>query len=257
MSENVLNFNVEEEVGQEKRVKPDVAYNNLCLLGLTSVTVTDDLSSDSKETYEFHGMNVPRLIFNFEQYHSDGVRRVYNYVVSPVVSTKSDGQPMELKTIKNLFTSQYEHIRHIFAAFADLPTNKWKDMKKFKLDGLVLEGTPEERLKSTKKFYTQLSKLFIDTEDKPLYLQSNEKPYRLTAKLILNKNKGGELAKSVAFPAFLNDGFIEMAKISPDGKLSTALEIKATEDVIYRESNPAADLGLPTGGGQVAALDNL
>jgi hypothetical protein len=232
-----LNINLNDSVVSKVKVKADPALNNLCSLRLVNVEVTEQVSVESKEDYEYHGMNIPNLIFEFEQDHSDGIERFLTYAIKPVVSVKNDGSINPTKTRNAIYLSQYKHVRHIYDAFTSLPNVI--PMDKLKLPELKTEGVDKEQhLKDVKKWFQAMATWFIGTDKNPIYLNANGDGHKLLTKLIINKN-----AKTIDIPQYINDGFIELLKME-NGKIVTGLEIKPNESVVYQ----AVGGNMPNGG---------
>jgi len=235
-----LNINLTDSVVSKVKVKADPALNNLCSLRLVNVEVREQVSTDSKDDFEYHGMNVPNLIFEFEQDHSDGIERYLTYSLGPVVSIKKDGNPNPTKVRNSIYLSQYKHVRHIYDAFTSLPNTI--PMDKLKLPELKTEGVDKEQhLKDVKKWYKAMANWFIGTDNKPIYLNANGDGHKLLTKLIINKN-----AKTIDIPQYINDGFIELLKME-NGKVITGLEIKPNESVVFQAVSNSMPGGMPGG----------
>lgn len=239
-----LNINIDDSVVSKVKVKADPALNNLCGLRLVGVAITELVSTDSKEEYQYHGMTIPNIVFNFEQDHSDKVERFLDFTLGPVVLIKNDGEINPVKTVNNIYLSQYKHVRHIYDAFASLPNTKpLTKLPKLKTDGV----TPEQHIKDLMKWYETLVSWFTGKDEKGIYLNGKGDSYKLIAKLLINKN-----SKTIDVPNYINDGFIELMKIE-NGKLVTGLEIKPNEAVVFTpvtNGMPGMDTSVPGGAPQ-------
>jgi len=250
-----LNIDLNDSVVNKIKIKADPALNNLCSLRLLNVSVTEQVSTDSKEVYEYHGMNVPNLVFEFAQDHSDGIERFLTWAIKPVVSIMNDGSINPSKTRNSIYLGQYKHVRHIYDAFTSLPNTI--PMDKLKLPELVIDGVPKEQhLKDVKKWYQAMATWFVDKDKKPIYTNVNGDGYKLLTKCIINKN-----AKTIDIPQYINDGFIELLKME-NSKVVTGLEIKPNEAVVFQAvgsnmpigSNASIPGGIPSGMVDVEAL---
>ena len=238
----MLNIDLNDSVVSKVKVKADPALNNLCSLRLTNVSFSEQVSNESKEEYEYHGMLLPNLVFEFEQDHSDGIARFLTFVIKPVVAIKNDGSINPTKTRNSIYLGQYKHVRHIYDAFTSLPNTV--PMNKLKLPALNIDGvTKGQHLKDIKKWYQAMAAWFIGVDKTAIYTNANEEAYKLIAKLIINKN-----AKTIDIPQYINDGFIELLKME-NGKVVTGLEIKPNESVTYQAVGGNMPGGTPVPGG--------
>jgi hypothetical protein len=263
----MITFNPNDDIRNRNPLKADESINHNVLLQLVSVNVeSKEQSLDSVKATEmqseYSGHNVPRIYFEFKQMflpgsllHKEGKDRFYVYTESPIVSfmnAKNPGEernPMEKDVLKNLYTEQFKHLMEIYNAFK-LSPNFRPIKSEFNLNP---DTTIEARLNLFTDYFNTFAIGINGKEgEKPAFVDGNNQPIPLIAKVIVNK--GG---KRLEFPTYTGSGFIEGAKIINNIVVNT-FDIKPNETTNISEVKK--DINSITGGmppGMQAGLKDL
>ncbi len=240
---NPIKIDVNQSVTSRLSFEPTPEYNNLCLGYLKEVRF-EETESDSTAKWEFAGMTVPRIVFEFEQLKDQYNNRDRYYVHSelPVTITKSNGEERKETDIVRSYTEMWRRLKHIHDAYAKSanfsPINENPEF-----DPSLPEG---ERLDQIKAFFKYMAKAFNVGKDKetPIFEPNGgDKRTNLVAmKLIATGQKGNRLA----FPTFVGKGFIEPAAFT-NSKLDVTLKFGPNETV------QLGQVSMPSGSGSNAA----
>ena len=223
-------FDVNANVTSRLKFKPIAQFNNLCLGYLQSVltTVSEEVA-DSSKGYEYGGLKIPMLTFEFIEWKENpsDEDRYYTHRITPIVSRKNDGSAMAKKDLDNIYQSMWFQIKHIMDAY---------NVKVEKLPEIDENAVPEERLKQFTAFFKAIETLFnTGLAGKPVYKNADGVGLLMAMKLVADYNTG----KFLGFPTFVGEGFIERAHLLIDDTtkkvvLKTTLEIKPQESVELR-----------------------
>lgn len=219
--QGVVSFE-EENVETRLNFKPDPALGNLCMgyindvrVELNEVPLLDEHGAESE--WEYKGCKLPSIAIEFKQCKTDAnpKDRFYTFRVSPVTTTKKNGEPVDEKTVVSIMQQNYNRLRHI--------ANQFKGLKNYPNLGTCPSinylADPKTRCEQYEAFFEYFKKLLIGKdEEKPMY-----KGVKLFMKLVANYKTG----KYLEFPSFVGRGFVERVI---EGQAPT-LEFEANETV--------------------------
>jgi hypothetical protein len=232
-----IKINTSEEVTSKLPFIPYSQFNNFCPAYLTGVEFTDvESKEDSK--WEFRGCTIPRLAFYFTEYKlsADEKTRYFSHSELPITVIKVDGTASTDANLEKRFTEMWKRIKHIHDQFSECKNYKAIDFTiNFNTDGDITK-----RLASIKKFFINVSDAFnIGADGKtPIYSKND----LLLLKLIAS----GKNLSYLAFPSFVNRGFIEKVNIK-DGKIESTLAFHPSETVELGVSAIANASSVPAG----------
>lgn len=208
-------FNVDKPVESIKPFLPEERHKfiNLCILTKVSVKMMTPAAEDQNgvpSTYEYAGIEIPTLVFEFKQIRPEGddTERVSIYTEKPCVINKKDGGVIADKDIKMILDQMFDRILHIHNS---LKKNvNYKEMKNSEVPELKETVAVPERLASYTAFFQYIADSFnIGKNNLPIYKDEKGKPVLLWLKLIANYPDG----KYLTLPTFVGKGFIEMFNI--------------------------------------------
>jgi len=225
-----ISFNTEEEVVQVLGFKAQPELNNLCSGTIKRVELIEKLSTDSKEDYEYHGMNVSSILIEFKQ-NVDGRDRIYKHIENPIVAVTNAGEPIEDDKLESLMMEQYKRLMHILSSYKAVANYNAKVV----IPDIDFSLPAAERLASFKAFYEAFVNYFNKgTDGNPIFTGKKQ-----IMKLIYAKKKDGSLNNKFEFPNFVGKGFIEPLVMNGT-RLVTSLEVYANEAITYVKVNPSA-----------------
>jgi hypothetical protein len=229
----MIKFNVNEDVTSKLKFKPNPTLNNLCLGTLENVSVqySDIEAVDNKgvkKDWEFSGMKIPRLVFEFKNVVADTdvdkAERTFIHSESVITITKNTGEKVEKKTVNDLYHAMWKRIKHIHDAYKDSPN--FVAIKT--LPEMIDDGTAQERAKNFDEFFTAIAAVFSNKEGKKIYQNAKEQGIITFMKLVALKDN-----KYLTFPTYVGEGFIEAYK---EGVPPT-IELKPSETVVIKSSD--------------------
>ncbi len=225
-----IKFSRKDDATSRLPFKPSEEYNNLCLGHLTGVHLDHSVSDEDKE-WEFAGMEIPRIVLEFEQWKDKtDVARFYTYSEIPVTVVRKDGSEMKESTVMMRYEKTWKKLKHIYDSFNFSPN--WKPLPfdpEFDPDGDV-----ETRLKEWDVFFKKIADAFNKGKDKetPIFPTDKVKETLITMKLVANGNR-------LTFPEFTSTGFIEKT-VFKGNNLQTLLEFKYNESITIEANSRQA-----------------
>lgn len=210
-------FDVDKVVEGLKPFLPEEKYKfiNLCKLNKVSVKMVKAATEDDKgvpSTYEYAGIEIPNLVFEFQQIRPDGddSERFYIHAEKPCVINKKDGGIVTDKEISGIITQMFDRILHIHKAFAK--SVNYKDMKNAEVPELKETAAIADRIASYVAFFEYIAASFNSGKIPtiPIYKDDKQKSVLLWLKLVANYPDG----KYLTIPGFVGKGFIEMFKLT-------------------------------------------
>ena len=213
----------EEVVERRLAFKPDPELGNLCMgiindvrIDIREVPLLDDKGVES--TWEYAGCKFPVLVIEFKQCKTDAnpKDRYYTFTAKPVTTLNKKGEPVEEKTVINIIQQVYGQLRHIANQFKGL---KGYPVNAGKCPGLDYAAPAKVRCEQYLAFFEYFKHLLVgDDEKNPIY-----KNVKLFMKLVADYNTH----KFLAFPSFVNRGFVE--RVIPGQ--SPSIEFEAGETI--------------------------
>ena len=213
----------EEVVERRLAFKPDPELGNLCMgiindvrIDIREVPLLDDKGVES--TWEYAGCKFPVLVIEFKQCKTDAnpKDRYYTFTAKPVTTLNKKGEPVEEKTVINIIQQVYGQLRHIANQFKGL---KGYPVNAGKCPGLDYAAPAKVRCEQYLAFFEYFKHLLVGNDEKnPIY-----KNVKLFMKLVADYNTH----KFLAFPSFVNRGFVE--RVIPGQ--SPSIEFEAGETI--------------------------
>lgn len=235
-----MKFDVKQNVTAPLKFNLDMNINDGLALGqLTEVELVVNDASESTAEWEYKGLELPTLLFRFTQKKNkeDDPERKFTHVERVIVSIGNTGDKLPKKTLDSLYTSMWRRLKHIYDAYANFAPNV-KAMEQEEVNAVMIDedASAEERAKQFTAFFKYFENLFNKgTDDKPIYKDTNGKPYLMTLKLVAEYG-GGEY---YTFPTFTGEGFIEKAVFDANKQLVTNLRLRSDETIEFGKSRKA------------------
>lgn len=233
------NFDVNAEVTNKLTFKPIPEQGNFCFGKLVSVDVTTNLAPTTKEdgsesNWEYAGMEIPSLNFNFEnhKFTAEEPDRFFTHKEGIIGLHTSLGERMKEQDIESLFTNMWKRVKHLYDSYSRSESFKPISDKTVKAIQKVFELADEDSKDSTTsvlmlKAITNFYKLLADDfnrVDKPIYKSNSGKSHIMRMKLVPEYKQG----KWYTFPSFVGKGFIEMYRKD----VPATLEFAPSESVV-------------------------
>ena len=243
----------EEVVERRLAFKPDPELGNLCMgiindvrIDIREVPLLDDKGVES--TWEYAGCKFPVLVIEFKQCKTDAnpKDRYYTFTAKPVTTLNKKGEPVEEKTVINIIQQVYEQLRHIANQFKGL---KGYPVNAGKCPGLDYAAPAKVRCEQYLAFFEYFKHLLVgDDEKNPIY-----KNVKLFMKLVADYNTH----KFLAFPSFVNRGFVErvIPGQSPSIEFEAGETIHLAKDDTPKNREAAAGAPAPAPGATVVSSD--
>ncbi len=226
-----LKFDLQKTVTNDLTFKPQAKEDYIPVTTIESIkfNITEYDVNDkdgNPSTSEWAGMEVPSLMITFKQVIDDG-RRIFKLKLSPVHTIKNNGDATDMNVLIDLYTAQYETLRHIHDGFAG--DVNYKEITS--LPELIFDGTTQEHLESTSKFYKAFSDIFNSVDGKtPVFNDKNDNPLKKRLKLVAKRFTTSNGGKAVALniPSYIGKGWFAPYLVVK-GKLETTLEFTASQ----------------------------
>lgn len=243
----------EEVVERRLAFKPDPELGNLCMgmindvrIDIRKVPLLDDKGVES--TWEYAGCKFPVLVIEFKQCKTDAnpKDRYYTFTAKPVTTLNKKGEPVEEKTVINIIQQVYGQLRHIANQFKGL---KGYPVNAGKCPGLDYAASANVRCEQYLAFFEYFKHLLVgDDEKNPIY-----KNVKLFMKLVADYNTH----KFLAFPSFVNRGFVErvIPGQSPSIEFEAGETIHLAKDDAPKNREAAAGAPAPAPGATVVSSD--
>ncbi len=222
-----INIDVSADVTSRLGFEVYSAYENMCLGYLTDVRVETSVSKDDAK-WEFAGMDIPRLIFEFTQHkdaHNDK-DRFYVKSEMPISILLAEGTDRKADAITGDYIELWRRVKHIYDQYAKFAVKPLTVTPEFDPEGNI-----EARVAEFTKFFTEMAEAFNTNgaEGTPVYAGYGGKTNAklMTLKLVASGPKNTYLS----LPKYVGKGFIEPAEIT-NGKFRTALKFGANETSI-------------------------
>ena len=224
----------EEVVERRLAFKPDPELGNLCMgiindvrIDIREVPLLDDKGVES--TWEYAGCKFPVLVIEFKQCKTDAnpKDRYYTFTAKPVTTLNKKGELVEEKTVINI-------IQQVNAG---------------KCPGLDYAAPAKVRCEQYLAFFEYFKHLLVgDDEKNPIY-----KNVKLFMKLVADYNTH----KFLAFPSFVNRGFVErvIPGQSPSIEFEAGETIHLAKDDTPKNREAAAGAPAPAPGATVVSSD--
>lgn len=243
----------EEVVERRLAFKPDPELGNLCMgmindvrIDIREVPLLDDKGVES--TWEYAGCKFPVLVIEFKQCKTDvnPKDRYYTFTAKPVTTLNKKGEPVEEKIVISIIQQVYGQLRHIANQFKGL---KGYPVNAGKCPGLDYAAPAKVRCEQYLAFFEYFKHLLVgDDEKNPIY-----KGVKLFMKLVADYNTH----KFLAFPSFVNRGFVErvIPGQSPSIQFEAGETIYLAKDDTPKNREAAAGAPFPASGTTVVSSD--
>lgn len=227
MSENVLNFNVEDKVVRDLPFEPNPDTYNLVICGIDSVTKKElEVALVNKDgvasSSEYAGKKVPVFEIVFKTYPSAKTNlreRVLRVTDSVPYTIKKDGSAIDVADVNKNITNMFQRIKHLYDAYVSIPNYK----KIEKLPSIDMDASIDKRIASFDKFFSAFEAAFNKgKDDKPVYRPAVGIPYQGYLKVLPEYST----KKWFTIPSFVNTGFFELVKIDSITKVPFSPNIK-------------------------------
>lgn len=207
---------VNKDVTASLKFKPSVYkdLNGLCLGQLVGVEVTSEespkiLDDGSENPYQFAGLKVPKIKWNFKNVvrkeDEDKADRFFFHVEKPIISVKNDGEKMTDKSLESLYTQMWDRTKHIHDAFKNDPNYK----PIAELPDIDPTAPEEKLVEQFTKFFEAIADAFNKGKnDKPIYQDEEGKGLTCYMKLVAEYGQ----RRYLVFPTYVGEGFIERFK---------------------------------------------
>lgn len=249
----VLDFGaMDTAVESRLSFKPDVnLYGGLSIGKLLKVEVSEHEVSTSKEdgtpsSWEFAGMVLPNLVFEYEQVlgAKDPAKRYLVHTETIPATTDSNGTPIDLKLWSDLTTNLFKRLQHILNVMNDgelAPVDT-----KMKLPKISFSDPKEKRVADMKTLFTEFARLYNakNAEGKVRYAD---------AKFWMAVIAAPKTGNYYVLPSYVGKGYLEVFKqnVAPTieipnnatvelTKKTNKKEVAAKPDVNYQDVDTVA-----------------
>ena len=235
MSENILKFNLEEQIVKNLGFEPNPDTYNLVLCGIESVTkVIVEVPTEKKDgtpsTNEYAGKKIPRLEIIFKTYpakNSNIRERVLRVTEDMPYTMMNDGNAIEMSKITKSVTDKYMRLKHILDTYSTIPN--FVPIKS--LPDINMEASIDKRIDAFDKFFTIFADAFNSGKNKKaVYRPETGNPYPIWLKVLPDYSTKAWFT----IPSFVDTGFIELAKINSVTKqyYTPNIRIKPNESLV-------------------------
>lgn len=259
----MIQVDTSKQVTNSLKITPNPTIDNgLCRMQLVNVEIKDKVYGTTNKNgtvsqADFAGFTVPTISFAFESVRlsiTEPVRHFWFAIEPTSIGTKlgttfeKNGKTVTIdeKFINGVYTGMWNHLAHIADAFVG--TKNWnKELRSFidtGINKIKADGTLEEVLNTTKKYFEKIVELFNSKEGKLSVYKVDDKYFPLIAKLVYTKSDN---SMQLSFPAYVGEGYIQALKLKTVGGkpvLDTTLEVKPNE-VITNKVVAKPDASLP------------
>lgn len=255
VDENLISIDINKSITKMPKFEPLKAYHDLCIGKLVKVEVVMRDIAATKEngdvsTYEFAGMQIPRLLFTFHNHLIPGVDEVERefvkaYDVIGFQSEADGGKPLE--NYKLVYNGMFEQITHMMQYY----NTQHKGLASPAIPGIVPNAPTQTRLTQFVACFQAVAGWFNSANNgKPVFLDAAAKPIISAIKLVTKTktNGDGKSYKTLDFPSYLKEGFIAKFKslsVAPAIKLS-GNETTVLGGVTNTPTGKAADSSIPS-----------
>lgn len=243
----------EEVVERRLAFKPDPEINNLCMgilndvrIDIREVPLLDDKGVES--TWEYAGCKFPVFVLEFKQCKTEQnpKDRFYTFTAKPVTTLNKKSEPVEAKNVISIIQQTYSQLRHI--------ANQYKGLKGYpvnagKCPGIDYAAPAKVRCEQYLAFFEYFKGLLVgEDENAPIY-----KGVKLWMKLVADYNT----RKFLAFPSFVNRGFVErvIAGQNPSIEFESGETIHLVKDDAPKGREAAAAAPAPVPGATAVSSD--
>lgn len=241
-------FNVNKEVTAKLRFQPEEKHGNRCRGYLVSVEVVENeigkvTAKGDVSTWEFAGLTIPTLCFNFEQHKSSNIEKTryfthFEKIIGNLHSVEKGGEAIDIKSLDSFYEQMWSRVKHIHDCFASLPNYQafGKDVeaagKKLFAGYIAADKTAESTVKLFTTFFKAVVKAFNEGKDGKAIYKIDDKPAMCWIKLIAEYRK----KQYLCFPTFVGTGFIELHRKD----VQPTITFSANESIILGGSRTAA-----------------
>jgi hypothetical protein len=244
----LLNFsNLDQNVEARLNLKPVPAFNNLTMVQIDKVEVTeyevplfDEKGSESKS--EFKGLKIPRLAITWKNYKlkEDEEDRYHTESWGPIVAIKNDGTPMNISDLVEMYTNMWKQLVHIYNSYKKCPN--YVSLNDF--PNIDPTAVPETRIIQVKKFFTYFADAFNGKDGKSVFIDEQNLPIASWLKIVTEY----KTEKRFVIPTFVGQGFTETVKFVNGIYQKALIEVKPNEKIELKTGNNTKpnNAGIPT-----------